>query len=51
MKPKQEIADEIRDSLVNALEEDSIGMTNNPVLPLVGSENVPITEKEEQDVE
>ena len=40
-----------KDSLVSALEDNSIGMTDHPVLPLVGSENVPITEKEEEDVE
>lgn len=41
-----------KDSLVTALEEEqSIGMTNHPVLPLVGSENVPISAEEEKDVE
>ena len=42
----------IKDSLVSALEEErSIGMTNHPVLPLVGSENVPVSAEEEKDVE
>lgn len=40
-----------RDSLVEALEEQSIGKPDNPVLPLVGSENVPISKDEEKDVE
>ena len=40
-----------RDSLVEALEEQSIGKPSGPTLPLVGSENVPITEEEEKDVE
>lgn len=41
-----------KDSLVEALEEEqSIGMTNHPVLPLVGSENVPISPEEEKVVE
>ena len=38
-----------RDSLVEALEEQSIGKPAGPTLPLVGSENVPITEEEEKD--
>lgn len=41
----------IRDSLVEELETNSMGMTDQPVLPLVGSENVPISEEEEKDVE
>ena len=44
-----------KDTLVEALEGDGdesiIGMTNHPVLPLVGSENVPISAEEEKDVE
>ena len=40
-----------KDSLVDALEDDSIGRPESPTLPLVGSENVPITEKEEQYIE
>ena len=40
-----------KDSLVEALEEKSLGMPGNPTLPLVGSENVPISEEEEKDVE
>ncbi len=42
-----------RDSLVEALEEEQsiIGMTNHPVLPLVGSENVPISAEEEKIIE
>ena len=40
-----------RESLVFALEDDSIGKPENPTLPLVGSENVQITETEEKDVE
>lgn len=40
-----------KDSLVEALEEKSLGMPDNPTLPLVGSENVPISEEEEKDVE
>lgn len=43
---------EVRDSLVTALEEEnSIGMTDQPVMPLVGSENTPVSEEEEKDVE
>lgn len=43
---------EVRDSLVTALEEEkSIGMTDQPVIPLVGSENTPVSEEEEKDVE
>ena len=34
-------------SLVEALEDASIGKPSNPVKPLVGSENVPITPEEE----
>ena len=40
-----------KDSLVSALEDDSVGMTNQPVMPLVGSENVPITKEEDKNVE
>ena len=40
-----------KDSLVGALEDQSLGMPDNPTLPLVGSENVPITEEEEKEVE
>lgn len=40
-----------KDSLMDALESESIGAPDNPTLPLVGSENVPISEKEETDVE
>lgn len=50
-KDKEVSAKCAKDSLVSALEDNSIGMTDHPVLPLVGSENVPITEKEEEDVE
>lgn len=46
-----EIVKTARDSLVEALEEQSIGKPDNPVLPLVGSENVPISKEEEKDVE
>ncbi len=42
----------VKDSLVEALGEsesdNSIGKPDNPTLPLVGSENVPITPKEEE---
>lgn len=31
-----------------ALQDDSIGKPESPVLPLVGSENVPVTPKEEE---
>lgn len=41
----------IRDSLVDALEDDRAGMTDQPVLPLVGSENVSINKEEERDIE
>ena len=40
-----------KDYIVEALEDKSIGMPDAPVLPLVGSENVPISEEEEKDVE
>ena len=40
-----------KDSLLSALEDDSVGMTNHPVMPLVGSENVPITKEEDKNVE
>ena len=40
-----------REAIMEAFEGDVIGMTNHPVLPLVGSENVPISEEEEKDVE
>ena len=40
-----------KDSLVGALEDQSLGMPENPTLPLVGSENVQITEEEEKEVE
>ena len=40
-----------KDSIVEALEEQSIGKPDAPTLPLVGSENVPITTEEEKDVE
>ena len=42
----------VKDSLVEALgeseEDNSLGKPDNPTLPLVGSENVPITPKEEE---
>lgn len=42
----------VKDSLVEALgeseEDNSIGKPENPTLPLVGSENVPVTPKEEE---
>lgn len=42
----------VKDSLVEALgdyqEENSIGKPDNPTLPLVGSENVPISHTEEE---
>lgn len=45
----------VKDSLVEALgesaEERSMGRPDNPTLPLVGSENVPITTKEEKEIE
>ena len=48
---KEEHTKTTRDSLVEALEEKSIGKPDGPTLPLVGSENVPVTEEEEKDVE
>lgn len=41
----------VKDSIVEAFEEQSIGKPDMPTLPLVGSENVPVTAKEEQYVE
>lgn len=41
----------IRDSLAEALEDDSIGMPSQPVVPLVGSKNVSINKEEERDIE
>lgn len=41
----------IRDSLAEALEDNSIGMPSQPVIPLVGSENVPVNKEEERDIE
>ena len=41
----------IRDSLAEALEDDGIGMTNQPVIPLVGSKNVSVSKEEEKDIE
>lgn len=40
----------VKDRVVEALEEGSIGMTDHPVLPLVGSENVQIPPDEENTV-
>lgn len=44
-----------KESLVEALgetpEERSIGRPDSPTMPLVGSENVPITPEEEKTVE
>jgi hypothetical protein len=48
---KEDKAKTTRDTLVEALEDKSIGKPAGPTLPLVGSENVPITEEEEKDVE
>lgn len=52
MNPNSVIQDKsTKDTLVEVLEDKSIGMPDNPTLPLVGSENVPITGEEEKDVE
>lgn len=40
-----------KDSIVEALEDKSLGMPDNPTIPLVGSENVSITKEESKDVE
>ncbi len=48
---KEDKAKTTRDSLVDALEDQSIGKPAGPTLPLVGSENVPVTEEEEKYVE
>ena len=40
-----------KDILVDTLEDDSIGRPESPTLPLVGSENVPISKEEEKNVE
>lgn len=46
-KPIPEDATGAREKLMEALEDESQGKPSHPVLPLVGSENVPITPEEE----
>lgn len=47
----EKVTNSAKDSLLEALDDNSMGAPDTPTLPLVGSENVPVTPEEERDYE